>query len=346
MARRPERERIEELLQKFEASIREAFMAAIDELRANIDVKALIQALEAGNIQAAIDACHVDDAAFYQLRRAIEAAYIEAGVDAVKALPTVTDWRGAVVGVRFDPSYPRAADWTSRHGAELVTWIGEDARAAIRDVVATSLMEGANPRSAAVQIAGRVNRVTGRREGGIVGLTQQQTAFVTAARDDLASGDPERMAHYLTRKARDRRFDARVKKAIAARKPVDAGSTQEMTALYSDGLLKVRADAIARTEATQAASAARQEAMQQTLDAAGLTGADVERTWRATKDKRTRDTHRAMDGQKVAGMETAFQSPSGATLRYPGDPEAPASETIQCRCFVSMRLIRRKSWGV
>ena len=347
MARkRPDRQRIEELLKRFDEEIRAAFLAAVDDLRSGADIKALIKALEAGDVRAAIDACHVEGSAYYQLRRAIEAAYIEAGVDAVRALPAVTDWRGAVVGVRFDPSYPRAADWTARHGAGLVQVFTDDQRGAIRDVVEDSLRSGTNPRQAAIQIAGPVNRATGRREGGILGLTRQQTGFVQNAREELASGDLDHLAHYLTRQARDRRFDAAVKKAIASGKPLDAATINRMTGRYSDMLLKYRADVVARTESTQATSAARQEAMRQTLDAAGLTDTDVERTWRSTHDHRTRDTHRAMDGQKVTGLETAFTSPSGAMLRYPGDLEAPVSETIQCRCFVALRLIRPKAAAV
>lgn len=338
--RRTERLRIEELLKKFDAEIRAAFLAAVDDLRAGVDLQALIRALEAGDVRAAIDACHVEGAAYHQLRRAFEAAYIEAGVDAVRALPTVTDWRGAVVGVRFDPSYPRAADWTAQHGAGLVQVFADDQRGAIRDVVEGSLRTGTNPRAAAIQIAGPVNRATGKREGGILGLTRQQTGFVQNAREELSSGNPDQLTHYLTRQARDRGYDGLVKKAIASGKPLDVATINRMTGRYSDMLLKYRADVVARTESTQATSAARQEAMRQTLEAAGMTEADVERTWRATRDNRTRETHREMDGQKVQGLETAFTSPSGATLRYPGDPNAPASETIQCRCFVAMRLIR------
>lgn len=342
-SRRSDRQRIEDLLKKFDAEIRAAFLAAVDDLRSGVDLKALIKALEAGDVRAAIEACHVDGAAYYQLRRAIEAAYIEAGVDAVRALPTVTDWRGAVVGVRFDPSYPRAADWTARHGASLVQVFTDDQRGAIRDAVEDSLRTGTNPRTAAIQIAGPVNRVTGRREGGVLGLTRSQTDYLINARRELLSGDPAQMAHYLTRNARNRLSDSAVRKAIREGRPVPADIVGRAMTGYSNGLLKVRADMVARTESTQATSAARQDAMRMTLEAAGLSETDVERQWRCTHDKRTRETHRQLDGQKVIGLETPFKSPSGALLRYPGDPDAPASETINCRCFCTMRLIRPKA---
>lgn len=65
----------------------------------------------------------------------------------------------------------------------------------------------------------------------------------------------------------------------------------------------------------------------------GLPEAAVMIEWVSTPDSRTRDSHRAMHGQKVREGE-AFVTPDGYRMRYPGDTElgAPASETIQCRC--------------
>jgi hypothetical protein len=40
-----------------------------------------------------------------------------------------------------------------------------------------------------------------------------------------------------------------------------------------------------------------------------------------------------MDGQE-RGLNEPFDSPSGAQLMYPGDPDAPAEEVINCRCAV------------
>ncbi len=341
--RRSDRQRIEELLAKFDADIRAAFMAVVDDIRAHVDFAALVRALEAGDVRAAIDACHIEGSAYYQLRRAIEAAYIEAGIDAVRALPAVTDWRGAVVGIRFDPSYPRAADWTARHGAEMVQVFAEDQRGAIRDVVEESLRTGTNPRTAAIQIAGPVNRATGQREGGILGLTRQQTGFVQNARKELASGDADQLAHYLTRQARDRRFDAAVKKAIASGKPLDAATVNRMVARYSDSLLKYRADVVARTESTQAANTARREAMRQTIEAAGLRTDQIVKQWRSTHDNRVRDSHRQLDGQAVT-FDKPFQSPTGSLMMFPGDTSmgAGAADTIQCRCVCTYRILRDK----
>src|SRR5690606_18247469 len=82
---------------------------------------------------------------------------------------------------------------------------------------------------------------------------------------------------------------------------------------------------------------ARHEAMRQAI-ASGKVSADaVTKGWRSAGDNRVRHTHRALNGQSV-GFDGAFTSPSGARLRFPGDPDAPASETVGCRCTVEYKV--------
>lgn len=58
--------------------------------------------------------------------------------------------------------------------------------------------------------------------------------------------------------------------------------------------------------------------------------------WLATIDRRTRDTHGAMDGQ-FADEDGLFHSPSGASAEAPGH-FGVASEDIFCRCTTIARL--------
>lgn len=88
-----------------------------------------------------------------------------------------------------------------------------------------------------------------------------------------------------------------------------------------------RADVISRTETHSAANFAQVEAVR------ALDLPRVEREWLAVEDARTRETHAAADGQRV-GMDEPFIV-GGARLMYPGDPNGPAEEVINCRCVTA-----------
>lgn len=59
-------------------------------------------------------------------------------------------------------------------------------------------------------------------------------------------------------------------------------------------------------------------------------GIEMQQEWVATLDDRTRHEHRILDGQRV-DIGEAFKV-DGATIRYPGDPQAPGYLVYNCRC--------------
>lgn len=84
---------------------------------------------------------------------------------------------------------------------------------------------------------------------------------------------------------------------------------------------------VARTESISAYNGGTNDAFAVIQDE---TGDSFEKVWLATMDHRTRDTHFIADGQRVP-----FASPfvvGGFPGMFPGDPELPAGERIQCRC--------------
>lgn len=73
------------------------------------------------------------------------------------------------------------------------------------------------------------------------------------------------------------------------------------------------------------------------VDAYGGGGTEVQRTWTATMDARTRPEHADADGQTV-GLHEPFDV-GGESLMYPGDPTGSAGNTIYCRCSVSYAVV-------
>jgi hypothetical protein len=94
----------------------------------------------------------------------------------------------------------------------------------------------------------------------------------------------------------------------------------------------MRAERIARTEMVQDQNSGIFE---------GMRVAEVDEVeWLAHTDgKSGARRHHEMNGKRVP-MGEKFTMPSGAELRYPGDPSGPRSETINCRCTL-LPVIRR-----
>lgn len=82
----------------------------------------------------------------------------------------------------------------------------------------------------------------------------------------------------------------------------------------------------ARTAITGAQNAGRLDS----YEYAQSIGIRLQKEWLATLDDRTRDEHRALDGQKV-DIDEPFKV-DGAEIMYPGDPAAEGYLVYGCRC--------------
>lgn len=322
----------EELLAKYEPALAAAFRQAIDEIKSTIVLRVVVERLDRGDVNGAIDAMQLDADAFSPLELSIAEAYNSGGVNLIGDLPKLAEPDGARVVFRFGVRNMEGEAWLRDHSSRLVTRINDDQRLSVRRALEEGLSLGRNPRSTALDVIGRLNKTTGRREGGVIGLTSQQERFVSTARKELLSGDPELLKNFLTRQRRDKRFDRTILKAIRDGKPLDAATVSRIVGRYSDSLLALRGEMLARTETMMALGTARENAMRQQIDAGKVAAQDVQKIWHSAGDGRVRHTHRILNKQSV-GIDDNFVSVSGARLRYPGDPDAPISEISGCRCY-------------
>lgn len=340
MAVRPnQRQLFRELTAKFGVEVAEAFADAIRDLTSSVEVQKLQLSIEAGDLEAAMQALHLDRTAFAGLEAKIAQAFVAGGQGAVASMPASVS-----IGFRFDPGNQRAASWIQRHAGNLITGLWQGQRDLARTHLAEGMAKGLHPRDVALNLVGRKSRISGNREGGLIGLSGPQRAAVEAARIELASQDPAVLSNFLSRKRRVKYpFDGAVKKAIAEGRGLSRDTAAAALRGYQASLLKLRGEVIARTEGLPAIRAAKREAYQQLIDEGRVEDQDVERGWSTIRDGRDRKTHGEMDGQVVRGMSTPFMSPSGAMFLFPGDRSLGASidELACCRCDDWIRIRKR-----
>lgn len=333
MARRPTpRQRLEALSERFERQLQVAFLAAIDDLRNGAQIGLIAERLERGDIDGALRALNIEPAAFRLFEEGIREAFIGGGVAATGAMPVLRDPNGARLVTRFDARSPGAERFMTELAGRNLRLV-DDVLVGARQTMTQGLVDGRNPRSVALDLVGRKNRATGRRQGGIIGLSSVQEQYVATAQQDLLSGNPERLRHYLTLGRRNKSHDRAVLAAIREGRAVDADRVRRMLGDLSDSYLLLRGETIARTETIGALNASHRDAFDQLIASGNVQRNQVQKIWRATRDKRTRDSHRHLDSESI-GIDERFSN----GLQYPCDPSGPASEVVNCRCSLDYRI--------
>lgn len=330
MARQPT---IADLIETWAPRLQKAFLDAIALIRDRAQIGVIATMLERGDVDGAVRAVGLDPVAFRDFDRALADTFDAGGNAAMGRVPAVREPSGHRLNILFDARNPVAESWLRDHSSTLIADIVADQRVAVRQALTAGMAAGQNPRDVALDVVGRINATTGKREGGVVGLTASQEAWARNYADELARGDPAA----LTRALRDKRFDRAVQKAVKDGVPIPADLRAKMVLAYRNRALRYRGEAIGRTEAMTSLHQAQDESFRQAIEAGQVRRQDVRKVWRSAGDARVRDTHRHLNGQSV-GMTETFRSTSGARLRYPGDPQAPAGEVINCRCACEYRV--------
>jgi len=322
-----------DLIDRFTPELKKAFIASIQDIKDNARIGQIEAAIRQGNMQAAIDAVGIDRAAFRPLSAAMEQAFETGGVY------TAAQFTRPVgqAAFRFDVRNSRAEAWLRDQSSTLVTRITDEQRELVRSVLNQGMNAGVNPRQTALDLIGHVGPKG--REGGIIGLNGPQERYLRNARDELRNVHNGDAGNYFSRELRDKRFDGTVRKALDSGTPLTQEQIDKLSTRYSDNLLQWRGETIARDQSITALNQSQNEAAKQLVESGAADPQDITREWDSAGDARTRETHKEMDGQKV-GMNQPFKTPDGYSLMYPGDVSmgAPASETINCRCIVKMRV--------
>lgn len=320
------------LAARLEPDIRDAFLEALARHVETIDVRALIRALEAGDTRLALELVSIEPARLRPLERQLFVAYETAGMDITVGIDRQ---RRANVRALFDINEPAAAQWIKGHTTDLIRQITDDQRRLIETAFAPlhsgldPLITGDTPQKLALDLVGRVNRVTGKREGGFLGLTSQQAEWAKNYEAEL-QGVPDAAA--LERNLRDRRFDKAIRKAIASDAPLPEKTRQAAINAYRNRALRYRAETIAENEAHAVLVQAQTDAWSQAGARGAVEAQTIRREWITREDARVRPTHAAIPGMNKGGvgLKEPFKTPLGPTMQ-PGWAFEPG-----CRCMVDI----------
>lgn len=325
-----------ELVERHGRLIADAFFKAMADLRALADVQRVTAALEAGNIDAAVDALSLDPAVYNDVLEKVRAAHMEGGNTAAAAMPK-RGLDGVALAIRFDGRNLGAERILAEQSAKLITRMVAGDREVARRALTEGMVRGDNPKRVALDVVGRVSRVTGKREGGVLGLSAPQERAVAAARRELASSNPKLLRNYLRRPRRDKRFDRSVEKAILEGGALPKDKVGRMITAYSNSLLKRRGDVVGMHETFSAIESAKAEAYRQAVESGKVPAAAVTKTWRHFDSKNPRHQHVEIDGQTVA-LNDPFVMPDGTVMQHPHDPNAPVGHTAGCLCQADYRI--------
>lgn len=314
-----DRARLLRLLDSLDEQIRAAFIEFLKDATSDELIAQAADLLEHGDVDGALQ---LIGPFIQRFANVMPQLFQEAASEEAQALESQIMPLRAGVAISFDPTNPEAAALMRSNSLSLVQGLTEQQAAATRASLAESLDTGQG-----FSAAGRALRNS-------IGLTEAQIRAVANYRRLLQTGS----SLALDRQNRDMRFDPSVERAIDTGEPLSAEKIDRMVERYRMNTLATRATTIARTESVRMLSQAQQQAIRQTMATANVSRDDIEQTWNAVDDARTRFTHRILDGQ-VRRLGEPFRSVSGALLMYPGDPSAPAEEVINCRCHLGFRIV-------
>ena len=303
------------LVDAAEPKLKRVLINAITAAKGTFALVDIQNLLEQGRFQEAIDLAV--RGGIIRFADATTAVFVLAGQSTSAFLADALD-----VTISFDQVNERAVRTMRNERLREIREFSAEQRRATRAALTEGIRRGQNPRAQAKTFVDSI------------GLTEKQVEAVNNYRRLLEAGSREA----LTRRLRDRRSDRLVRRAIDRGEPLSQAQINSMTGRYQKRFIIFRAETIDRTESLRAVNQANDEGYRQAIEEGHVEPQQLKREWHAAGDERVRSSHDVMSGQIVDGIEIPFISGRGFELLFPGDPTAPGSETVQCRCAVSTRI--------
>ncbi len=309
-------ERIEQLLAAAEPALANAFARMIAAIKSKLTLEGIADAIGKGRWEAALDEA-------LKAAPIIGEAYQDAFIAAARDTATFLGRSLGEVQLVFDRVNYSAVNAMQRNMLRLVQGFSASQRDLVRGIILDGIQRGVNPREIAKLFRDSI------------GLTPFQERAVRNYQRALQDLDPAALQRML----RDKRFDRTIQAALDANRPLSPDQIDKMVSRYRAKMLSMRAETIARTEALRSTHEGVKEMYDQAIARGELSPDSLSQEWNTAADERVRTSHAPMNGQ-TRPYGVPFLSGAGNELKYPGDPDAPPEEVINCRCSVGMRITR------
>lgn len=307
-------DRLLRLIDKQDPIIAAGFTTMVAQVKSQATLKEIADLLERRLVSHALDTV---------LRAApkVGEAYIDSFVAAGQNTARFLGQSFETIIMDFDRLNPWAVNVARENQLRLVREFTQGQVRATHEALLDGMQRGLNPRAQA------------RAFRDSIGLTQSQVRAVNNYRAMLTEGD----STALQRALRDKRFDRTVARAIEEGTPLKKAQIDRMVGRYNERMLKYRSEVIGRTESLRAVHQGNDSMYRQAIENGDLDKNNLDQTWESAADRRVRDSHAAMN-QQMQPFGEPFLSGLGNQLMYPGDPGAPAEDTVQCRCTLGTRI--------
>lgn len=251
-------DRLMALAKTLEAPVRNAFLAAVRAIRDQFVLKAVADALDAGQVGTAELLAAGGADAYQGLTPAMHDTLVSAATAQLGDAATVLR-----VNLAFDAYNPATVAAAQDFAGTLIREITQDQLTGIRAILAQALRSGQPPAA------------TARDLRLLIGLTQTQQQYVLNYRTALETGD----LNVLGRALRDARSDAKILRVFQSGEGLAQADIDRLVQRYADRWLIYRSQTIARTESIRALRVGAQAAWQQIVDSGKWSAAEIVQRW-------------------------------------------------------------------
>lgn len=321
--------------------IQQLFLKAMEDVADRAMIDEMVKAIESNDLDGLVTASGYTPAVLAQIVKRLEDVYNESGYMTTDGFPSRVRTPFGMSRPIYDPRNLRVERDLANTSGNFITRINEDVKENVRLVLSESFALGKNPRKTALDLVGRINPQTKKRQGGLIGLAPNQVEWSAKVRSNLENLNDD----YFKMGLRDKRFDGIVKKSIESGKPLTSDKISKLVSAYNNKALKFRADMISRTETIKSLNKGKYAAVMQLVDEGASQKEDIKKWWDDSgEDGRTRSSHadlgKRYSKKKAIPLDEPFTTMNGDKLMYPGDSSLGANprELINCRCEVQYRI--------